>query len=101
MSEKWMPGPWEVDAQTTCPSIRRSGDIEAGGRWRVATVGSSGMDKKDDRCVATAHLISAAPELYAVVAELEESVEYWSEYFVPLGIVDRMRLALKKARGEV
>lgn len=100
MSEKWMPGPWEVDAHTACPSVRVSGDIKAGGRWRVATVGSSGRDIKDDQVVATARLISAAPDLYAVVAELEESAEYWSEYYVPLGIVDRMRAALKKARGE-
>ena len=37
--------------------------------------------------------------LLAVVEELEESAEYWSEYFVPLGIVDRMRAALTEARG--
>lgn len=37
--------------------------------------------------------------LLAVVEDLEESSEYWSEYFVPLGIVDRMRAALAEARG--
>lgn len=38
-------------------------------------------------------------KLLAVVEDLEESSEYWSEYFVPLGIVDRMRAALAEAKG--
>ena len=46
-----------------------------------------------------ARLIAAAPELLAVVAELEESSAYWSEYDVPLGIADRLKSALAKARG--
>lgn len=48
---------------------------------------------------ANATLLSAAPDLYAVVAELEESSCYWSEYDVPIGVVERMRAALAKARG--
>ena len=46
-----------------------------------------------------ARLIAAAPDLLAVVQELEESAAYWSEYEVPLGIVDRMRAAIAKAIG--
>lgn len=46
-----------------------------------------------------ARLIAAAPELLAVVQELEESAGYWSEYDVPLGIVDRIRAAIAKAEG--
>ena len=49
---------------------------------------------------ADAALIEAAPELYAVLEELEESSSYWSEYYVPLGIVERIKAALCKARGE-
>ena len=41
----------------------------------------------------------AAPDLLAVVQELEESAGYWSEYDVPLGIVDRLRAAIAKATG--
>ena len=44
-----------------------------------------------------AHLIAAAPDLLAVAKELEESASYWSEYDVPLGIVDRLRAAIAKA----
>lgn len=48
----------------------------------------------------TAAMIATAPELLSVLEELEESAAYWSEYDVPLGITDRIRTALKKARGE-
>lgn len=34
-------------------------------------------------------------KLLAVVVELIESASYWSEYDVPIGIVDRMREAVK------
>ena len=46
---------------------------------------------------ANARLVAAAPDLLAVVKELEESASYWSEYDVPLGIVDRLRAAIAKA----
>jgi hypothetical protein len=54
----------------------------------------------DHHKIATARLIAAAPELFDVLERLEESSEYWSEYFVPLGIVDDIKNVLKKARGE-
>ena len=44
-------------------------------------------------------LIQAAHQLREVLSELEESSDYWSEYDVPLGIVDRIKAALKAARG--
>ena len=47
----------------------------------------------------TAALDAAAHDLLKVVEELEESAAYWSDYDVPLGIVDRINAALKKARG--
>ena len=46
-----------------------------------------------------AHLIAAAPELLAVLKELQESAVYWSEYDVPLGIVDRINAVIDKATG--
>ena len=45
-------------------------------------------------------LIQSAYKLRDVLEELEESSDYWSEYDVPLGIVDRIKGALKAARGE-
>ena len=37
-----------------------------------------------------------APLMYSVLKELQESASYWSEYDVPLGIVDRINDVLNK-----
>jgi len=47
-----------------------------------------------------AALIAAAPDMYAVLRELAECSEYWSEYYVPLGIHDRIAAALAKADSQ-
>ena len=49
---------------------------------------------------ANARLIAAAPDLLATLQELRESANYWSEYDVPLGIVDRIKAAIAKATGD-
>lgn len=49
---------------------------------------------------ANARLIAAAPELLAVLQELEESSSYWSDYDVPVGIVDRIKAAIARATGK-
>lgn len=36
-------------------------------------------------------------EMLAVLQELAESAHYWSEYDVPLGIVDRINDVIRKA----
>lgn len=36
--------------------------------------------------------------LRAVLTELDESSDYWSEYDVPLGIVDRIKAALEQTK---
>jgi len=48
---------------------------------------------------ADSRLITAAPDLLAVLQDLQESAAYWSEYDVPLGIVDRINTAIAKATG--
>lgn len=37
--------------------------------------------------------------LLTICEELQESAEYWSEYFVPLGIVDRLDAAIASVKG--
>jgi hypothetical protein len=46
-----------------------------------------------------ASLIAAAPDLLEACKELLDSAAYWSEYDVPLGIVDRLKAAITKAEG--
>ena len=56
-------------------------------------------DSKLGELAANARLIAAAPDLLEVLQELEESSSYWSEYDVPLGIVERIRDAIALATG--
>ncbi len=89
---KHTPGEWQIGFGVSRLEIH-----EANGRM-IATV------PRDDKygrpfleTAANAMLISAAPDLLAILKELEESASYWSEYDVPLGIVDRIRAAIAKA----
>lgn len=89
-------GPWE-DVGPNEEGERR---IYGADNTAVAVTIPVGLqDLNPVRSVANANLIAAAPQLLAVVEELEESSTYWSEYDVPLGIVERIRGALAKARG--
>ncbi len=45
-------------------------------------------------------LHAANEELLGLVKDLQESASYWSEYDVPLLIVDRINAAVQKATGE-
>jgi hypothetical protein len=45
------------------------------------------------------NLCKFAPQMYSVLKELQESASYWSEYDVPLGIVDRINEVLKKVEN--
>lgn len=42
-------------------------------------------------------IAKTSPKLLEVITELMESAEYWSEYDVPLGIVDRMKQVIEQA----
>ena len=91
---KSTPGPW---------TIRNWTEVFCG-RKRVCHVNAASkepLNMMQDRQVAEANarLIAASPDLYAVLKELQESAVYWSEYDVPLGIVDRINQAIAKAEG--
>ena len=45
------------------------------------------------------NLCRFAPQMYSVLKELQESTSYWSEYDVPLGIVNRINDVLKKVEN--
>lgn len=48
---------------------------------------------------AQQRLAAAAPALLDVCVDLMESAEYWGDYDVPIGIVDRLNAAIAKAGG--
>lgn len=96
--ENWIPGPWEIEHGA--PGTDEHGMVYVvhdGTSCPETTIWAGNVDCAED--YATALLIAAAPDLYAVLSELEESSGYWSEYDVPIGIVDRIKNTLKKARG--
>ena len=86
------PGPWRYVRENGSPTTVQHmiAGTKPGYLAEVMDCGSGDVE-------ANAKLIAAAPDLLAVVQELEESAGYWSEYDVPLGIVDRLRAAIAKA----
>ena len=93
---KHTPGPWTAFHYTKYKEWHVSTPIEGSG-MRLGLF-PDGVPTEEN-AEADARLIAASPDLLAVVQELEESAAYWSEYDVPLGIVDRMRAAIAKATG--
>ena len=55
----------------------------------------NGLDS--DERLANAKLIAAAPDMLDMLIELQECAKYWSEYDVPIGIVDRLNNVIEKA----
>lgn len=94
-------GPWKVGNRIAYGwDIMRVEDEQA---WICAVNNGEILNDCDNdlEALANACLISAAPDMYEVLKELEESISYWSEYDVPIGIVDRIRSAIAKAEGVV
>ena len=112
------PGPWRLRSQYA-PFIVDPGD----GRdpWIACSAsimgGDNGRNVADVK-MATNHsgypgvglemelrgnvnLIVAAPEMLDILVELQECAQYWSEYDVPIGIVDRLNAVIEKAKGDV
>lgn len=101
---KHTPGPWNYSEMIQNVVGRSIGgcnleesdfliaDIRGWGHLQYLPNGAEIQD-------ANGRLIAASPDLYAVLKELQESAAYWSEYDVPLGIVDRINQAIAKAEG--
>lgn len=87
------PGPW-TQYESDPLIIINSDGVSLG----EMSAGSPNVSRSEQ--IANARLIAAAPELLAVVQELADCAAYWSEYDVPLGVVDRINAALAKATGK-
>jgi hypothetical protein len=68
--------------------------ISSGNRNVVASVNN------DPETVAMFQLFAASPDMLEVLEELDECASYWSQYDVPVGIHDRIKLAIAKAKGQ-
>ena len=94
MERKHTPGPW------------RAGMFLSNFDWYVCLTSKHGDGNNivervngldSDERLANAKLIAAAPEMLDMLLELKECADYWSEYDVPLGIVDRLNTVIEKA----
>ena len=106
MTAKHTPGPW-IYAREFGPNITELPRITTIARCADFVIGlecdypggdyRNGDPSGDEE--ADARLIAASPDMLSVLQELKESASYWSEYDVPLGIVDRINAAIAKATG--
>jgi hypothetical protein len=105
MSGAWTPGPWRVNpkAATNVESANGRGVAACGGYYDNTSNGAYAVENE-----ANAHLIAAAPDLYAALADalkalekfVDTSAEQRKPYEHPLSAYDRGQDALAKARGE-
>lgn len=104
MPNAWTPGPWDK-------IVRMEGYTAVGANALIARVFSPTFrDIKTE--TANAHLIAAAPELYAALEEIsdalegakaadpEASIEFFEDVEIEAGWRKRLKDALAKARGE-
>ncbi len=85
------PGPWRVGHV-------QGAIVYAPDGFAVANACTyHGRHGHADVQAANARLMAAAPQMLAVLQELRECADYWSEYHVPLGIVERIDAAIMAA----
>jgi len=98
MSGAHTPGPWTVEPPNHVDIHGHPVpvDLFTPEYWFID---GPGADVHGLMTYADARLIAAAPDLLAVLQDLQESAGYWSEYDVPIGIVDRINAAIAKATG--
>ena len=94
------PGPWFWSRGIDDWELVGAGAERVLFCWSDKTKWKCGLVVGENIKQADARLIAAAPDMYAVLRELAECSEYWSEYDVPLGIHDRIATALAKAGGQ-
>jgi len=93
MSE-YTPGPWTPGLCGAALNVQ----IKSDDGNTVAAIFSTNKNYRNQN--ANALLIAAAPDMLEVLQELDECASYWSQYDVPVGIHDRIKSAITKAKGE-
>ncbi len=67
--------------------------------FEPSSMGQAHLRRSGEEIHANARLCAAAPTMLGVLQDLQESASYWSEYDVPIGIVERINAAISKATG--
>lgn len=97
------PTPWKVFGRSIDDLSKDDVMTEAKPHRRICDV--FGGTKENPVGLANAEFIVRAcnnhERLLAMLKELEECAAYWSEYDVPLGIVDRLRKTIADAERTV
>ena len=100
MSEKWTKGPWEIRKYKD-PYGRRNLAVEI--LTDEIIIAKLGIEI-DEECKANAHLIAAAPEMYAALELIYGRLlmsDRDGESRITAEDGEMAELALKKARGEL
>lgn len=97
MSEtKHTPGPWTF---STSPQPNGCPIVGARGLMVAMLAHSVNEPKQVDTAIANANLIAAAPDMLDALEDVDE----WlmdDRYNLPDDVVEKIRAAIKKARGE-
>ena len=98
---KWTQGPWPIKPTGDFKRIViGDGLVDGPGGYEVAEVYSDDCDR--DEAMANAHLIAAAPDLYAALEELADLMDAVraGDYTPDSFTCQPAQIALAKARGE-
>jgi hypothetical protein len=104
MSEtKWTPGKWEAARGASYQHVGQEPEVE----WFVmlpsddVAICADVLDPKTQKpSEANARLIAAAPDLYAALVSAESALTYGGAPDNPGSVLDVVRAALARARGE-
>ena len=103
MERKYTPGPWEVHGKAI-QAIGSTDTADCAVWGSIAFVEDLNDTDYEGRqwCArgnieSNCRLIAAAPDMLDMLIDLQECAQYWSEYDVPLGIVDRLNNVIEKA----
>ena len=98
MSEapKFTPGPWDACERGDYADFDGDSNVILGNDTRIAVVQNSGTAEDD----ANAHLIAAAPEMYAALESAQKLIEAAQPTLERVKVYKKVTASLAKARGE-
>jgi len=96
---KHTTGPWELFYQKGYKQFNVFPVEHKGAQIAVCSIYSC-FERPKAEDEANARLIAAAPEMLEALIACDEAMEYMSEYCIPINLPEKVKAAIKKARGE-